>query len=179
MISPKAVEISAVEASGQIRQALQRAKLALDADDHETALDSLVSALGLALQLGPAATEQVLTETVTAARQMARQRDADALSALGPALVGLANQVRDTDTLPKTAVMEAWAGVASGLGMLFGQLGLALTIVPEHRSGMMTNASTRASLWDNATGNLFELASWLDEMRGDLQEEEPAGWRPP
>lgn len=174
MISPKMVELSAAEASEQIRQALQRANLAFQSRDVERTLDEFVGALGLALQLGPAPTERVLAEAVASAREMARQQDTDALSALGPALVGLSNQVHETGALPKTAVMEAWAAVASDLGTLFGQLGLALTIAADCRSNMMASASTRALLLDDATGYLFGLADLVDELGDDLQEDECA-----
>ena len=168
MISPQMVELSATQASAQIRQALQKAHHAVHSNDLETTLDCLVSALGLALQLGPAATERVLVEAVAAAREMARQRDANALSSLGPALVALTNQVREASALPSTAVMEAWASVAFGLGTLFGELGLVLAIAPDSRSGMMTNTAIRARSLDDATGKRFELGDWLDELAGDL-----------
>jgi hypothetical protein len=179
MISPHTVELSATEASEQIRQALQKARRALHSNDLETLLDYLVSALGLALQLGPAATEKVLGEAVAAAREMARQRDANALSALGPALVALTNQVHEANALPRTSVMDAWAAVASGLGALFGELGLVLAIDPHSRSGTMTNTVIRAHLLDDATGNRFELGDWLDEIADDLLEDEPARNRQP
>jgi hypothetical protein len=60
--------------------------------------------------------------------------------------------------------MEAWAMVAADVGALIGQVGLALMIAPDHRAEMMQNARTRAALLDEATGNLFALASWLDQV---------------
>ncbi|NIV32411.1 MAG: hypothetical protein GWN58_24110 [Anaerolineae bacterium] len=174
MSSPQMVELFATEASTQIRQALQKARSALLSNDRETMLDSLVSALGLALQLGPAATERALAEVMAAARELARQRDADALSTLGPALVALIDQVREARALPSTAVMEAWAAVASGLGALFGELGLVLAIAPDSRLGMMTNAALRARFLDGVTDDRFEIAGWLDELAGDLLEDDPA-----
>ena len=167
MTSHQMIELSARQASEQIWQSLQRTHLALCSSNLEAALDELVSALGLALQLGPAATEMVLSEAVATARELVRQRDANALSALGPALVGLSHQVREAGVLPKTAVMDAWAVVVSGLGALLGELGLILSIARDHRSGMMANASIRAASLDNATGGLFELGDWLDEIRSD------------
>jgi hypothetical protein len=89
-------------------------------------------------------------------------------------LVALTDQVREASALPGTAVMDAWTGVASGLGALFGELGLVLAIAPVIRSGMMTNAAIRARLLDGATGNRFELGDWLDELAGDLLEDDPA-----
>ncbi len=159
--------MSASQASEQIQRARQRTHLALRSGDLEAALDELVSALGLALQLGPAATEMVLAEAVAAAREMAQQRDANALSTLGPALVGLTHQVREAGVLPRTKVMEAWAVVVSGLGALFGELGLALGMARNARLGMMTNASVRAASLDDATGGLFELGDWLAEIVSD------------
>ncbi len=171
MISPRVIELDATEASEQIGQTLQQSHHALQSRDIESALDGFVSALGLALQSGPEATAKVLDEAVAAAREMARQQDADALSALGPALVALINQVRDAGALPRTRVMEAWAVVASGLGALLGELGLLLSMPPNRRSSMMANASTRAACLDDATGDLFGLGDWLDEIASDLQED--------
>ena len=174
MTSLQTIELSPAEASELIQQELQEAHHALHTADLKHALDRFVSALGLALQLGPAATERVLADVMAAAREMARQQNASALSALGPALVGLINQVRKETALPPTAVMEAWAAAASGLGTIFGQLGLALTIAPEHRSGMMTNSYARAMLLDDATGNLFGLTDWINQVAADLQGDQPA-----
>jgi hypothetical protein len=87
--------------------------------------------------------------------------------------------VRAASPLPRTAVMEAWAAVASGVGALFGELGLILAIAPNGRSGMMMNAATRARSLDDATGNCFELGDWLDEIVDDLLEDEPARDRLP
>ena len=173
MTLPHAVELSATEASELIQQELREAHHAFHTADLESALDRYVGALGLALQLGPAATQRVLSEVMEAALEMARQHNADAVSALGPALLGLTNRVREAGALPPTAVMEAWAEVACGLGMLLGQIGLALAIAPQHRSDMITNASTRAKLLDDATGNLFGLALWFGEMAAHLREDEP------
>ena len=173
MTSPQTIELSPTEATELIQHELQEADHAFHAEDLESALDWFVKALGLALQLGPDATEKVLAEVMAAAREMARQQNAGALSALGPALVGLTDQVRAETALPPTAVMEAWAAVASGLGAILGQLGLALTMAPDHRSGMMTNTHTRAILLDDATGNLFGLADWISLVAANLQDDEP------
>jgi len=169
---PQTIELSPIEASELIQHELQEAHHAFHTEDLESALDRFVKALGLALQLGPLATERALAEVVAAAREMARQQNANALSALGPALVGLTNQVHKEAALPPTEVMEAWAAVASGLGTIFGQLGLALTMAPDHRSGMMTYTHTRSILLDDATGNLFGLADWIDQVATSLQDDE-------
>lgn len=174
MTSPQTIELSPTEASELIQHELKKGHRAFHTGNLESALDRFVSALGLALQLGPAATQSVLAEMMIAAREMTRQRNAIALSTLGPALVGLTNQVREAGTLPPTTVMEAWATVASALGILFGQLGLVLTIAPGHSSGMMTNTLTRAILVDDATGNIFGLADWINQAATDLQDDEPA-----
>ena len=174
MTSPKTMELSPIEASELIQHELKEAHRAFHTGDLESALDRFVGVLGLALQLGPAATERALAEVMAAAREMARQQNANALSALGPALVGLTNQVRKEAALPPTAVMEAWAAVASGLGTIFGQLGLALTMAPDHRSAMMANTHTRSVLLDDATGNLFGLADWINQVADNLQDDEPS-----
>ncbi len=179
MIAPQIVELSAGEASEQIQQTLEQAHGALYSNDLDKALDGLTGALGLALQLGPAATERVLTEAVAAAREMASKRDAYALSALGPAVVGLANQVRQAGALPNGKVMEAWTEVTFGLGALFGEIGLVMAIAPSRRSGLITNAAIRAHSLDDATGNTFELANWLDKVADDLLEDEAARNRLP
>ena len=171
MSSPRMIELCAIEASDEIGRTLLQSQHALQSGDLENALDGFVRALGLALQLGPAATAEVLIEAVAAAREMARGQDADALSALGPALVSLTIQVREAGALPGTPVMEAWAAVASGLGALFGELGLILAMTPNSRSSMMMNAATRATYLDDATGDFFGLGDWLDEIAGDLRED--------
>ena len=170
MTSPRVVELSATEASELAQQELQEARHAFYTADLESALDRYIGALGLALQLGPAATEKILGGVMDAARAMAQKHDANALSALGPALLGLTSQVQEVGALPP--VMEAWAMIASGLGTLFGQVGIALAIAPEHRPGMLANAAMRASLLDNATGNLFGLADWLEKLSADLHDGE-------
>jgi len=175
---PRKIELSAIEASELIQQELQEASHAFHTADLESALDRYIGALGLALQLGPAATERVLAGVMDAAREMAQEHNAYALSALGPALSGLANQVREEGALPPNAVMEAWAMVAFGLGTLLGQLGIVLAIAPQHRPGMLASAATRARLLDNTTGNRFRLAEWLKELSADLHGDEPGRSHP-
>jgi hypothetical protein len=58
--------------------------------------------------------------------------------------------------------MEAWAIVASDVGTILGQVGLALSIEAGHRLGMMTNARLRAAALDEATGARFALTDWID-----------------
>ena len=171
MISPQMVELSAFEASERIQHTLQQARNALYRNDLNATLDGLIGALGLALQLGPSATARVLTEIGTVAGEMARQRDATGLSALGPAVIELVSQVREAEALPNTKIMEAWAEVTSDLGALFGEIGLVMAIAPSRRSDLMANAAIRARLLDDATGNTFELVNWLEEVSCDLLED--------
>jgi hypothetical protein len=163
MTTPKAVDLTPAKANERIQQELSEASAALRTKDLEDALGAYTRALGLALQLGPAPTERVLLGALRAARTLAQEQDANGLSALGPALVSLVAQVREADALPPTAVMEAWATVASDVGALIGQIGLALSIAPNHRRAMMDSARSRAALLDDATDSLFALTAWLDQ----------------
>jgi hypothetical protein len=164
MTDPEVVDLTPVEAASLIQGDLARAHEALQLARLDSALDGYTRALGLALQLGPAPTEQVLIAALDAARQLARQQDADGLSSLGPALVDLVAQVRVAGVLPPTTIMEAWATVASDLGMLIGQVGLALAMPSNHGQAMLANARRRALLLEDATGNLFALTAWLDQV---------------
>ena len=163
----QSVNLTPAGATALIQNQLLEAQSALGESDLESALDSLIAALGLALQLGPAASELVLSEVVSLARELARRDDAGALSALGPALVGLVQQISKEGALPPTAVMHAWAEVASDLGALIGKVGLALTVVDSHRAGMIGNGRKRAALLDHATGDLFALTGWLVQLGDD------------
>jgi hypothetical protein len=60
--------------------------------------------------------------------------------------------------------MHAWAEFASDLGALIGQVGLALNLGSSHRAGMLGKAHMRAALLDDATGDRFALAGWLDQL---------------
>ena len=171
MTLPQSVNLTPADATALVQKKLLEAQGALERSDLESALDSLVSALGLALQLGPAASELVLSEVVAVAQELARKDDASALSALGPALVGLIQQVREAGALPPTSVMYAWAELASDLGVLIGQVGLALTIGGSHRAGTLGKARVRAALLDDTTENLFALTSWLDRVGDDSKAE--------
>jgi hypothetical protein len=161
---PQSLDLTPIQAADLIHRELARAESAVDSHDLETALDGFVRALGLALQLGPAPAEQVLKAVLRAARQMGRRQEAEGLSALGPALVGVGEQVCAADALPPTATMDAWAAVTEDLGALIGQLGLALALPSDHRETMMESARTRAALLDDATFDLFHLTEWLDEF---------------
>ena len=164
MTDPVSIDLTPAEASEQIHKELEEASNAVEARDLDAALDGYVHALGLALQLGPALTEKVLSAALDAAKRWADQPDPRGLSALGPALVDLVRQVRRAGALPPTPIMDAWATVASDLGALIGQVGLALTIAPDSRSGLLENARTHALLLDEATGHLFALTLWIDQL---------------
>ena len=164
MTSPQSLHLTPADATALVQNQILEAHNAVERSDLESALDSLISALGLALQLGPAASERVLSEVVSVAQELARRDDAGALAALGPALVGLTRQVREAGALSPTSVMHAWAELTSDLGALIGQVGLALTLASSHQAGMMAKARMRAALLDDATGDLFALGTWLDRL---------------
>jgi hypothetical protein len=168
MTSPEAIELTPPEATARVHQELRRASEKLRAGDLEPALDAYAHALGLALQLGPAPTEKVLLATLDAAHKLARRQDAEGLSVFGPALVNLVAQVRHAGALPSTTVMSVWASVATDVGALIGQVGLALAIEPDHRRGIMDNARVRAALLDDATGSHLALKSWIDQLDPDV-----------
>jgi hypothetical protein len=171
MTQPQSVNVTPAEATALVRRQLLEAQSALERSKIESALDSLISALGLALQLGPAASELVLSEVVAVTQELAHKDDADSLSTLGPALVGLIQQMKVAGALPPTSVMHAWAELASDLGALIGQIGLALIVGGSHRAGMMGNAHMRAALLDDATEHRFALTSWLDHLMDDFKPE--------
>jgi hypothetical protein len=158
------VHLAPAEASALIQGELERARECLDRGRREPALDGYVRALGLGLQLGPAATELVLTAVLDAARDLASRLDAQGLSALGPSLVDLVDRVVDTGVLPATPVMQAWATFAHDLCGLLGQVGLALAIPSRHRIGMLENARARAVALDESTNELFAVAEWIDAL---------------
>jgi hypothetical protein len=151
------VELTAGEAAARVHGDLEAAVLALEAADLDSALDAYVRALGLALQLGPAPAEAVLRAVLDGARLLANQGRAEGLATLGPALVGLVDQVREAGALPATPVMEAWASVTTEIGALLGQWGLVLSLPAEHRQGLQAQLQNRAALLDAATGGLFDL----------------------
>ena len=164
MTEPQVFEFTPAGASQRTASELSLAREALQDGKTDTALDGYVRALGLALQLGPAATGQAVTCILLAAVELSQQQDAAGLSALGPALVGLVNQMREAGAVPGTAVMEAWARFVEGLGAVIGQVGLAMAMPSGHRSGMMANARSHASLLDEATAARFSLVAWLDQL---------------
>lgn len=167
IVASHAIDLTPPEASAWIGNELAQASEALCAGDLDAALDHYIRALGLALQLGPAPTEDVLVKVLEIAHDFAGQQDASSLSALGPALVGLVDQVREAGVLPPTAIMGAWAAVAADLGALLGQLALALSLPPDHRDDLLDAARAYAVFLDDATHELFSLTPWLDRIRAD------------
>jgi hypothetical protein len=165
MMMHESVEVTLDGAIDLIQEELAEAAEALRTEGIEGALKGYVGALGLALQLGPAATERVLGILLGVAHELAQQNEAEGLSALGPAMVGLVDQVRQANVLPATELMAAWATVAADLGALIGQIGLALTIPDRHRPALLDSARARAALLDDATANRFALTAWLDGIR--------------
>lgn len=156
------LELTPDQAAARLHGELVDAGQAVAAHDLETAFDAYVRALGLALQLGPPATEISLGAVLAGAAELLRCRDADGLCALGPAVAGLVDQVQAAGAVPSGTVMQAWAGVAADVGALLGQAGLALTLPAERRAGLWQQARARAALLDEATGGLFSLVQWLD-----------------
>jgi hypothetical protein len=187
MTAPQTIDLSTGEVADLLEHNLAQAGGFLADNDLDGALDGYVCALGLALQLGPAPMKQVLEAILEAAHCLAQHGDADALSTMGPALVGLVSQVREANALPNTAPMDAWASVASGLGVLISQLGLALALPPEDRSRPYCSARAHAALLDDTTRGLFGLTGWIDEICGatfrpdhaDIAEAESTSPRPP
>ena len=66
--------------------------------------------------------------SLAACSQLAQRGDAESISTLGPALVGLIEQMEEAGALPATAVMRAWAVVVADVGAVVGQVGLALAL---------------------------------------------------
>lgn len=163
MSEPQSIELTAAQAASLVQDELQAAALAFQAAELDAACDASVRALGLALQLGPAAAENVLRTILDGARDMARREDATGLATLGPALAGLVDQVRAAGALPANPIMEAWAAVGSEVGAMLGQWGIALSLPAEQRHGLLGQLRARAALLDAATNSLFRLASWPDD----------------
>jgi hypothetical protein len=156
-----AVDLTPHEAAARLQEELAWAGQALAGQGTDAALDGYVRALGLALQLGPAAVEMALAAVLDGAGCLLGAGDTDGLCALGPAVAGTVAQVQEAGVLPATPAMAAWAAVAGDLGALLGQVGLAQALPVERRGGMWRQAWARAALLDEATGALFGLADWM------------------
>lgn len=163
-MSSEVVDLTPVQAAAWLQQRLERASVALEAGDVSSALDAYISAVGFSLQLGPAAAQGTLGETVTAAKKWARLEEAGALSALGPALVAVADEIMRSETVSASPVMGAWAMVTSEVGALVGQVGLAVGVECAHRASMLRHALPRARLLDEITDHRFEMDLWIQNL---------------
>jgi hypothetical protein len=152
------------EAAKLLHDELFTAALSLRDGAQDDAFDAYVRAIGLALQLGPVPTGEALAALLQAAHSLVQWQMARGLSSLGPAVVNLVSQIRDSGALPGSDAMEAWATVTEEIGTLIGQLGLALEIHADHRAGMVQNLRARAGALDDATGSLFDLSGWVEEL---------------
>jgi hypothetical protein len=162
MSALQTLDLTPARAARVLDRELASAGDAWRAGAFDSAVDGYARALGLALQLGPAAAEQVLAAIVHTTRGLESSEEAEALAMLGPALVDLVLQVRQAGALPTTRVMEAWAELTLDVGALIGQVGLACSLPPEHRREITTNAGTRATFLDDASHGALGLCAWLE-----------------
>lgn len=167
MSTPRSIDLPLVEAARLLEGELLAASENLRTAQIGAAQDKLVSALGLALQLGPAPVNRVLLYVMQAVPEFALSPGPETLSILGPALVQVVGQVQEAGALPPSRAMEAWATVASDVGTIIGQVGLALTMKADRRQGMMANARLRAFALDEATGSRFAMTDWIDHVSGE------------
>jgi len=163
MSEPDVLHLTVAAAAAWIARELEQASQVLPLD-LEAALDGYIRALGLALQLGPALMEWTLDGIRGAALFLGADQNATALSTLGPAVTGLVRQVRDAEALPPTRVMSAWATATEGLGVLIGQVGLALALPPERRRDLLVQARAQAALLDDVTEGRWQLVDWIDGL---------------
>jgi hypothetical protein len=166
MPDPELVALCPTDAAALLGRELAAARAAAAGGSLDETMDGYVRALGLALQLGPALTERVLRAVLDDTGILLRRHGPGALAALGPALVDIVDRVEESDSLPETPVMEAWAGVASDLAATIGQLGLALALPPGRRDAVLDTARRRIALLDDATAGLFALPGWLEALTG-------------
>ena len=156
------LDLTPAEAARFLDRESTEAGTAWRAGAYDSAVDGYTRALGLALQLGPAPAERVLAAILHTTRDLESSEEAKALAMTGPALVDLVHQVRRAGALPATRVMEAWADLTLDVSALIGQVGLAYSLPPERRSEITANASTRATLLDDAINGVLSLGTWLD-----------------
>lgn len=164
MSLPRSIDLTPAEAAALIDGELRAANESLRSAQTDAALDRFVTTLGLALQLGPTPVDTVLLWLMQALRESTLHIDSETLSTLGPALVHVVSQVREAGALPPSRIMVAWATVASDVGTILGQVGLALSIEASFRIGMMANARIRAAALDEATGSRYAIADWIDHL---------------
>lgn len=164
MPDPEPIALCPTDATALVARELAAAQAAVAGGSLDAALDGHVRVLGLGLQLGPTLAEAVLRAVLDDAHLLLPRHGPEALAALGPALVDVVDRVRESDALPDSPVMEAWADVATDLAAMIGQVGLALTLPPERRSALLDSARRRAALLDDATGGLFALPAWLQAL---------------
>lgn len=160
MTEYQSLDLTPGQAAARVRREITDASQAIQARQPDAALDGYVHSLGLALQLGPGPTEQVLVAVLSGVRSLICNGDAEGLSAWGPALVELVARVRAIGALPPTAIMEAWASVASDLATILGQIGLASSLPPDRRPNLLNQARARLVLLDDATHGHFDLLDW-------------------
>jgi hypothetical protein len=164
MIDHQHLNLAPEQAAARIHREIAGATGAIQAGQLDVALDCYVRGLGLALQLGPVPTQQVLVALLSGVLALANRGDTATLSALGPALVELVARVRQAGVLPPTAVMEAWATVASDLATILGQIGLASSLPPDRRTVLLDQARVHLVLLDDATDHFFDLLDWWHEL---------------
>ncbi|MGD8623633.1 MAG: hypothetical protein PVF47_04910 [Anaerolineae bacterium] len=164
MIDHQHLNLAPDQAAARIHREIAGATRAIQAGQIDVAMDCYVRSLGLALQLGPLPTQQVLIALLSGAQALADRGEIATLSAMGPALVELVDRVRQAGALPPTAVMEAWATVASDLATTLGQIGLASGLPPDRRVSLLDQARTRLALLDDATNHFFDLLNWWHEL---------------
>jgi hypothetical protein len=164
----QALDLTFTAAMERIRSELSLVAQALQAGDPEVVIDGHVRALGLALQLGPVPAQEIITALLYTVSELARHREGDILAMLGPALVGLVDQINEAGALPSMPGMAAWAAVASDLGSLVGQIGLVLALPPSGRAAMLNLARRRALLLDEATNGILELEAWYQEIAASI-----------
>jgi hypothetical protein len=157
---PETVELTPDGAARLLLDELALAAAAGASGNVDAALDAYVRALGLALQLGPTAAARTLFALLDGAREM----DPAGLSALGPAVVRLVDQVQEAGALPDNPVMASWARATAYCGTLIGLLGVAGAMPARERQPMVEKVRTSAAGLDEDTENLFDFTAWVDAV---------------
>ncbi len=152
------------EAARVFLDELAQVDAALGAAGFEGTSDALARALGLALQLGPSATELALRRIFRAVGILPALDGPARLSTLAPALVSVVDGVREAGAFPPTPVMEAWAMLAADWGAAIAEVGLALAPGSEQRRAMVAACRLRAALLDEGPGGVLELSEWIGDI---------------